>query len=171
MRKKMPTITASADELQQRMRREKDGTKRQRLQALYVAASGQAAHRQEIAALLGVHRHSVAGWFAAYTAGGIEQALRYQVPRPTVPRRLTDPALTALKATLEEPAGCAKYNDIRTWLAAQHHVHLSYASVYALVRGELRAKPKRPRPSQEKQARTPCPSFTRLCPPSSHATV
>jgi hypothetical protein len=51
MRKAMPTITDSAAELQRRMQREKDGKKRQRLHALYLAASGHARHRQDIAAL------------------------------------------------------------------------------------------------------------------------
>jgi Homeodomain-like domain len=70
MRKAMPTIVESADDLQRRMKSEPDSKKRQRLHALYLAASGQARHRQAIAALLGVHRHSVAAWFAAYAEGG-----------------------------------------------------------------------------------------------------
>ena len=70
MRKAMPSITESADELQRRMKSEPDLKKRQRLHALYLAASGQARQRQEIAALLGVHRHSVAAWFRAYAQGG-----------------------------------------------------------------------------------------------------
>ena len=70
MRKRMPSITDSADALHQRMTQEKDVKKRQRLQALSLAASGRAHHRQEIADLLGVHRHSVAAWFAAYAEGG-----------------------------------------------------------------------------------------------------
>jgi hypothetical protein len=66
MRKAIPNITESADELQRRMKSEPDLKKRQRLHALYLAASGQARQRQEIAALLGVHRHSVGAWLAAY---------------------------------------------------------------------------------------------------------
>jgi len=65
MRKAMPRIIESADELQRRMKSELDLKKRQRLHALYLAASGQAHHRQKIAAMLGVHRHSVAAWFRA----------------------------------------------------------------------------------------------------------
>jgi hypothetical protein len=69
MRKKMPTITESAADLHQRMKYEKDVKKRQRLQALYLVVSGHARHRQELAALVGVHRHSVAAWLEAYTEG------------------------------------------------------------------------------------------------------
>jgi hypothetical protein len=69
MRKKRPTITESAAERHPRMKQEKDVKKRQRLQALYLVANGPARHRQELAALLGVHRHSVGAWLEAYAAG------------------------------------------------------------------------------------------------------
>jgi transposase len=153
MRKKMPTITESAAELLRRMKSEPDLKKRQRLQALYLVASGQTRHRQDVAAALGVHRHRVAARFTAYAQGGIEHALSDHVPRPTMPRRITETALTALQARLQTPTGFPSYGHIRTWLAEQHQVQLSYSSVYALVRGELRAKPKRPRPSHEKKVR------------------
>jgi transposase len=153
MRKKMPTMTESAADLLQRMKSEPDLKKRQRLHALYLVASGQARHRKDVAKTLGVHRHSVAAWLAAYAVGGVEQALRYDVPQPTRVRRMTEPALAALKEQLQTPTGFASYGQIRTWLAEQHQVQLSYSSVYALVRRELRAKPKRPRPSHEKKVR------------------
>lgn len=155
MRTKMPTITESAAELLRRMKSEPDGKKRQRMHALYLVASGQAPHRKDVAKLLGVYRHSVAAWFAAYAAGGMEQALQYDVPRPARARRMTETALTALKTQLQTPAGFPSYGHIRTWLAEHHQVHLSYSSVYALVHGELHAKPKRPRPSHKKKVQRP----------------
>ena len=155
MRKRMPTITESPDAIHQRLKQETDPQKRQRLQALYVAASGHVHHRQDIADLLGVHRHSVAAWFEAYAAGGLAQMLHYEVPRPPLRQRITPTALTALHERLQDPRGFAGYTQIRTWLAEQHQVHLSYSGVYALVRGKLRAKPKRPRPSHAKKSRTP----------------
>jgi hypothetical protein len=56
---------------------------------------------------------------------------------------------------LQSAAGFPSYGHIRTWLAEQHQVQLSYSRVYALVRGELRAKPQRPRPAHKKKARRP----------------
>ena len=155
MRKKMPTITESADALHQRMKREQDLKKRQRLQALYLAASGRAQHRQEIADLLGVHRHSVAAWFDAYTAGGLDHMLHYQVPRPPLRQRRTATAWTALQETLPDSHGFASYHQMRLWLAEEHQVTLAYASVHALVRYQLRAKAKRPRPSHAKKVQQP----------------
>jgi len=74
MRKPMPRITESANELPRRMKSESDLKKRQRLHAFYPAASGYARHLQEIAALLGVHRHRVAAGFKAYAKGGFDRA-------------------------------------------------------------------------------------------------
>ena len=155
MRKKMPTITESADELHQWMKQDKDVTKRHRLQALYLAASGRAHHRQEIAELLGVHRHRVAAWFDAYATGGLDHMLHSQVPRPPLRQRITATALTALQETLQAPHGFAGYEQIRVWLAEEHQGTLAYARVHALVRYKLRAQPKRPRPSHAKNTPQP----------------
>jgi transposase len=155
MRKKMPTITEHAAELVRRMQAEPDRKKRQRLHALYLGASAQARYRQEVAARLHVHRHSGAAWCAAYTVGGLEQARRYNVPPPTRSRRLTATALAALKAQWQTSTGCPSSGPIRPWLAEQHQVQLSSSSVSAWVRGDLRAQPKRPRPSHEKTVRKP----------------
>jgi hypothetical protein len=154
MRKAMPRITASADELQRRMKSDPDLKKRQRLHALSLAASGQAHQRQEIAALLGVPRHSVAAWFAAYAEGGFTRALRSQRPLPPVHQRITTTALTALQEKLHDPHGCAGSHQMRVWLAETPQVTLAYASVHALVRYKLRAKPKRPQPAHAKKAPT-----------------
>jgi hypothetical protein len=77
--------------------------------------------------------------------------LRYQVPQPPSRTRMTPTALAALQEHLRDPRGFAGDAQLRPWLAAQHQVHLSYSGVYAVVRGKLRAKPKRPRPSHAKK--------------------
>jgi transposase len=155
MRKTMPTVLESAAELLRRMQSAPDVKKRQRVHALYWVASGPARHRQDVAKPLGVHRHSVAGWFAADAAGGLEQALRYDVPRSARARRLPEPARAALKTQWQPPAGVPSSGHIRTGLAEHHQVHVSSSRVYAWVHGELRAKPKRPRPSHEKKVQRP----------------
>jgi transposase len=167
MRKAMPSITESADEWQRRMKSDPDLKKRQRLHAWSLAASGQARQRPEIAALLGVHRHSVAAWLAAYAEGGLDHALRYQRPQPPVHQRITATALTALQEKLHAPHGFAGYHQMRVWLAEEPQVTLASSSVHALVRDKLHAKPKRPRPAHAKKPQTQCPSFRLPCPVSS----
>jgi len=63
MNKALPTITESPQDLQRRMRAEPAAPKRQRLQALYLLASGQATSRVALAALLAVHRHTIGAGF------------------------------------------------------------------------------------------------------------
>lgn len=151
MRKPLPAMHERAEELPQRMQSDTDVKQRQRLHACYLGASGQARYRKDVALWLGVHRHSIAAWFEAYAQGGLLQALSYQVSAPPLHRRMTDAALTALQAKLTEPQGFAGYDHMRVWLAEVHHVALSYASVQALVRDTLHAKPQRPRPSHAKK--------------------
>ena len=102
-----------------------------------------------------MHRHRVAAWLDASAAGGIAHALRSHVPTPPIHRRMTDTAWTALQEKRKEPSGFAGYDQSRVWLAAEHQVALAYASVHALVRYQLHAKPPRPRPSHRKKVRTP----------------
>ena len=115
MRKRLPTITESPEEWHQRLKQEKDPQKPQRVQALYVAASGSAQHRQDSAPLLGVHCHRVAAWFAAYAAGGIDQMLRYEGPRPPLRQRLPSSALTARQERVRDPHGFAGDTQSRPW--------------------------------------------------------
>jgi hypothetical protein len=65
---------------------------------------------------------------------------------------MTDTAFRALQDKLQDPKGFSGYDQIRLWLAEEHHVRLSYSSVQALVRYKLRATPKRPRPAHAKKA-------------------
>jgi hypothetical protein len=68
-----------------------------------------------IAALLGVHRHSVATWLRAYAEGGLDYTLRYQRPLPPVRQRITAAALAALQDTLKDPHGFASSHQMRAW--------------------------------------------------------
>ena len=80
MYKALPTITERAEELQQRFRTEKDARQRQRLQALYLLATGQAPSRLAVAELLAVHRRTVRAWLAAYESGGLCALLTINPP-------------------------------------------------------------------------------------------
>jgi hypothetical protein len=90
-----------------------------------LVVSGHAQQRQTLAALLGVHRHSVPAWLYAYVEGGLDKMLSYQVPWPPNRSRITPTALTVLQAHLQEPQGFAGYAQLRAWFAEQHQVHLS----------------------------------------------
>jgi hypothetical protein len=83
MRKVLPVIVEDAAILKQRLPRERNGRKKPRLQMLYFLASRQAQTRQDVARLLGVHRHTIGHWLAIYETGGLEALL---APRLCWPR-------------------------------------------------------------------------------------
>jgi hypothetical protein len=66
-----PGMCEPVHERRQRLQHDPDGHKKPRLQRLYLLASGQAHHRQDVAQLLGVHRHTIGRWWASSAAGGL----------------------------------------------------------------------------------------------------
>jgi|SRR5215208_7319088 transposase len=160
MNKSLPTVTESSPALQRRLRAEPDAKKRQRLQALYLLASGQATTRLVLAQLLAVHRHTIRAWVTLYEMGGLEALLTIH-KAPGKVSRLTVPIREQLQARLNEPQGFASYAEIRQYLADTHALTLSYSAVHAFVRYKLRAKPKAPRRSHPKKSLRTSRSFSR----------
>lgn len=150
MRKAVPTIYETADDLKQRFAQERHPAKRQRLHALYLLASGQARYRTEVAALLGVDRNTVAHWLDTYQQRGLVALLDIYIPagkrKPLSPEQLAQ-----LQQALAQPDGFASYEAIRQWIATTFDVALSYTAVHKLVHYKLQAKPKVPRPSHTKK--------------------
>jgi hypothetical protein len=57
-----------------------------------------------------------------------------------------------LKERLSRPEGFGSYKEIQQWLADTCGLELPYSTVHGIVRYELEAKPKAPRPSHPKKA-------------------
>jgi transposase len=147
----MPVIEETAEELRALMKQERDPKALQRLQALYLVASGQARSRSAVASLLGVHRTTIGTWFALYAEGGRTRLLDLYVA-PGKASSVPPEALTALRERLEQPEGFASYGEIQTWLAETQGVHMQYAALHKLVAYKLQARPKVVRPRHIKKA-------------------
>ena len=80
MRNPVPTMREEVAALKERLQHEHDGHKKPRLQMLSLLASGPAHEHQEMARLLGVHRHTVGRGLALYAAGGLAAWLATYVP-------------------------------------------------------------------------------------------
>jgi transposase-like protein len=90
MNRAMPVIQESADDLKHRLQQERDPRKRQRLQLLYLIASGQARRRTHAAQLLGVERNTVGRWLTQYAQGGLAALLDLDVPQGRAPALAPD---------------------------------------------------------------------------------
>lgn len=158
MNKRLPTITETPEALQKQWRAETDPKKRQRVQALYLLASGQAASRLALAKLSAVHRHTIQAWLRLYAQGGLNALLTIK-KAPGKRSSLTPPVLTELHERLTHVRGFSSYGEIQQYLARVHQIHLAYSTVHGLVRYRLKAKPKAPRRSHPKKSPRQSPSF------------
>jgi transposase len=150
MRHALPVMTEHAESLKQRLHRARDRRKKSRLQMLYLLASGQAQTRQDVAQLLGVHRHTVGHWLARYATGGLASLLALHVPAGK-PMSLPPDVLAALAQALRQPAGFASYEAWRQWVQQTSHLDVNDHTLYTIVRTKLTAKLKVPRPSHTKK--------------------
>jgi transposase len=154
MRRAIPPITESADELKQQMQHERDARKRQRLHMMYLFASGQVQERQAAAALLGLERNTVGRWLRTYAQGGLAALLAVHVPAGKVPA-VDGENLEKLRQALAQPGGFASYGAVQTWLAETLGIQMEYQAVHKLVRYKLGAKLKVARPSHPKKKMKP----------------
>ncbi len=146
MNKAVPIIHESAEELKQRLARERHPAKHQRLHALYLLASGQARFRSDVARLLGLDRNTVGRWLDQYAHGGLPALLTLYVPAGK--RKPLSPAhLTQLRQRLAAPQGFASYEAARQWIQDTFGVTLTYNATHKLIRYKLGAKLKVARPS------------------------
>jgi transposase len=151
MRNPIPPIPEEVAALKERLQHEHDGHKKPRLQMLYLLASGHAHNRQEVAALLGVHRNTISRWLAVYAAGGLAALLATYVPAGK-PVSLAPTVLASLEQALRRPEGFASHEALRQWVRQTHGVEVKYKTLYTLVRTRFHAKLKVPRPSHTKRA-------------------
>lgn len=150
MRKPIPAIHESADELKERLKQERHPVRQQRLHALFLLASGQVRYRQQVATLLGLDRNTVGRWLDRYAEGGLPTLLALYVPAGKR-SPLTPEQLAQLQQVLEQPHGFGSYGEIQRWINTIFGVQLSYNAVHKLVRYKLCAKLKVPRPSHTKK--------------------
>jgi transposase len=149
MRPAMPPITEPEVELKQRLRHEQDSDKKQRRQMLSLLASRQARDRQQVAHLLGVHRHTIGRWLALYATRGLHAWLATSVPAGK-PVSLAPDVLTSLEQALHRPEGFASDEALRQWVRQTPGVEVKYKPLYTLVRVRFKAKLKVARPSHTK---------------------
>lgn len=151
MYKAIPPIRETPEELKQRRKQERHWLKQQRLQALYLLATGQAKERQEVARLMGVSRNTVGRWLDSYEQGGLAGLLTIK-PLPGKAPALSETQLTQLRAALARPEGFGSYGEVQAWIAKELGVEMKYHAVHKLVHDKLGARLKVARPSHPKKA-------------------
>ena len=145
----LPSITEDLDTLEDRLRRERDPKRKPRLHLLVLIKSGQVTSRRQAATHLALHRNTVAAWLHRYRAGGLEALLTYKEAGAPAGQKTLPPAVLAqLQARLATSSGFASYVELQQWLREEFGLDVPYTTLHGIVRYQLKAKLKRPRPSQ-----------------------
>jgi transposase len=119
---------------------------------LVLLKSGQVTNRRHAAAHLAVHRNTITGWLQRYRHGGLEGLLTAQEPGAPAGQKTLPPAVFAQrKARLAAPTGFASYVDMQQWLREEFALVVPYKTLHGIVRYQLKAKLKRPRPTHAKK--------------------
>lgn len=146
MNRKLTEVKETAENLRELLKSESNPVLLQRLQALYLIASKQVARKGKIAQMLGVNRNSVSNWLKVYEIFGLAEMLQLKKAKGATPK-ITSEAKADLAEKLKDEKAFASYGEIQEFLREKHQVELSYSRVHTMVRYEMKAKPKIPRPS------------------------
>lgn len=148
----LPEITESEQELDARLRAERDPNRKIRLHLLLLIQRGQVQSQAEAAAHLARHRNTISDWLCRYREGGLKALLTLgRRGKPPGQRTLAEPVLAALCERLDDERGFRGYDEVQQWLLQEYGLRVPYQSVYTLVRYRLGAKLKTPRPEHPKK--------------------
>jgi transposase len=148
----LPEIAEPADKLENLVRKEQDAQIQRRYHMLLLLKTGEAKSRSGAARHLGVHRNTIASWLELYEEGGLKGLRKVGEPGPDPGQQSIPPGvMEELEERLSDPEGFGGYKEIQRWLAEEHGLELPYSTVHRIVRYDLEAKPKAPRPSHPKK--------------------
>jgi hypothetical protein len=150
MRHPVPPMREDEATLQQCLHHAHDSQQKPRLHMLYRLATRQAQDRQDVARLLGIHRHTIGRWRARSAAGGLDALLATHVPTGKPVSRAPE-VLASLANALHRPEGCASYEALRQWVRQTHGGEAKDTTRYTLGRVRFKAKLKVARPSHTKK--------------------
>ncbi|MCT7952994.1 helix-turn-helix domain-containing protein [Ancylothrix sp. C2] len=143
-------IAESQQELEKALKNASTASSKERLLLLYLLKSKQVISRQELAQLIGRDNATITRWIRKYKDEGIVGLLEVKQAPGKIPL-VRGANLERLKQRLQEPRGFHSYGEIKQWLLDELGLNLAYKTVYQLVRYQLKAKLKVPRPQSIKQ--------------------
>ena len=142
-------VNESTEELRHRLRHAVTSSSKERLQMLYWLKQDAIATRQELSKKLARDESTVYRWLKKYERGGISSLLEVKTA-PGKKSKISDPEMNQLKERLSQPQGFKSYGEILDWLNRQFGIVLAYKSIHKIVRYQLNAKLKVPRPYSAK---------------------
>ncbi len=144
------TVTESLEQLEKAVRQARTASQKERLNMLVWIKRGDVSSRAELAERSSRDKATITRWIRRYKDGGLPRLLEVGKAPGATPQ-IQGAALEKLKARLAQPDGFRSYGEIQQWLAQECALEVKYATVYRVVRYQLKAKLKVPRPRSLKQ--------------------
>ena len=143
-------VTESADSLYQKLQTTSNAIQRSKLQILWWLKTEKVKSVGQLSDWSGYHRTTISRWLSCYRQQGLAVMLelKHSSGRPSV---MPPEVKERLKAELAKESGFGSYQEIQAWLARECGLELEYKTVHKIVRYDLKAKLKRPRPVSVKQ--------------------
>lgn len=139
------TVSESLEQLEKSLHNARTVSQKERLQMLVWLKQDEVSTRSDLAVRCKRDKATITRWLARYKQGGLS-ALLAKRRAPGASRKIQGEALEQLKARLAQPEGFGSYQEIQQWLEQTCQLKVEYGTLYRVVRYELKAKPKVPRP-------------------------
>lgn len=144
------TVSESLEQLEKSLHKARTVSQKERLQMLVWLKQDAVSSRNELAARCHRNVATITRWLSRYKQGGLSALLATR-HAPGATRKIQGEALEKLKARLAESKGFGSYGEIQQWLKETCQLTVEYGTLYRVVRYELKAKPKVPRPRARQQ--------------------
>ena len=144
-------ITESAETLKKLLTNASTPQEKERIKTIYWLKTKTVETVKQIAIMLGRNRVTVQKWLRQYRVGGMNLLLKSKKNQGGRPRAIPLDAVEKLREELKNPEGFSSYGEIQQWLKICFDVDVAYRTVHELVRYQLNAKLKVPRPLHIKQ--------------------
>ncbi|MEH2445797.1 MAG: helix-turn-helix domain-containing protein [Nostoc sp.] len=143
-------ISESAEYLSKSLKKARTAFEKERLQMLWWIKTEQVRQHKELSQRLGRDGSTVTRWLQKYRQGGLEKLLQVKTS-PGAIAKIQGQMLQRLVEKLQCPQGFSSYQQIVEWLEQEFNVQVKYKTVYRLVRYQLKATLKIPRPVSKEQ--------------------
>lgn len=156
-------IVESANNLHQKLQEATRPVQRSKIQILWWLKTNKAKSVTELSEWSGYHRTCISRWLSRYRREGLSAmlAIKKSTGRPSV---MTREIKNKLVSKLNTEEGFSSYKEIQVWLAKECQLNLEYKTVHKIVRYDLKAKLKRPRPVSVKQEKGAVETFKKTLP-------
>jgi transposase len=144
------TVSESLQQLEKSLQKARTVSQKERLQMLVWLKQGAVHSRSELAVRCNRNPSTINRWLVRYKQGGLSALLATR-HAPGATRKIQGEVLEKLKARLAQPEGFGSYRDIQQWLEQTCQLTVEYGTLYRVVRYELKAKLKVPRPRARQQ--------------------